>query len=401
MRQGPQRLHPGQRRDLRRRGKEANRRLQVLRPGAQPHRRLRQRTERRPAPFPALHRQLQQALDRDRRSRRTALQRDLQRQHRIRRDRFSQNDAFDQTLRRLPPVLRQGNTTFVNLRAALDDLEPLVDTAKPATKNLAPFLAELRPVLSKFVPFTRNLRLTVSRPGKANDTAELLAYAARRSSGSPPAPSRTAKTRSPPSSRTSTSSAPTRPISSTAIGKLGQVSRLLRRQRALRQSRARGAEPLRLQRRHPRNRSKAEQYDSFGSSAADPPPLPGRRHPDRRRRLQPLRQPAVQAAAASAPPNATRPTRPRGHDQAPAIAAAPGRRRGRGRPAGHRRQRRQRLRGSRDLRQWRLHGQRRAGPGRRRQRRQIESVDVSTPGRDRRLPPRRAGRRPRQSDHRR
>jgi phospholipid/cholesterol/gamma-HCH transport system substrate-binding protein len=87
----------------------------------------------------------------------------------------TQNVALDQTLRRLPPVMRQANTTFVNLRAALDDLDPLINTAKPATRNLAPFLAELRPVFSKFVPFTRNLRLTVARPGKANDTAELLA----------------------------------------------------------------------------------------------------------------------------------------------------------------------------------------------------------------------------------
>jgi phospholipid/cholesterol/gamma-HCH transport system substrate-binding protein len=87
----------------------------------------------------------------------------------------TQNVALDQTLRRLPPVMRQANTTFVNLRAALDDLDPLVNTAKPATKNLAPFLAELRPVFSKFVPFLKNLRLTVDRPGKANDAAELLA----------------------------------------------------------------------------------------------------------------------------------------------------------------------------------------------------------------------------------
>jgi phospholipid/cholesterol/gamma-HCH transport system substrate-binding protein len=87
----------------------------------------------------------------------------------------TQNVALDQSLRRLPPVMRQANTTFVNLRAALDDLDPLVETAKPATKNLAPFLAELRPVISKFVPFIRNLRLTVARPGKANDAAELLA----------------------------------------------------------------------------------------------------------------------------------------------------------------------------------------------------------------------------------
>jgi len=87
----------------------------------------------------------------------------------------SQNEAFDQTLRELPPVLRQSNTTFVNLRAALDDLEPLVNTAKPATKNLAPFLAELRPIFQKLVPFTRNLKLVVHRPGPGNDAADLLA----------------------------------------------------------------------------------------------------------------------------------------------------------------------------------------------------------------------------------
>ena len=87
----------------------------------------------------------------------------------------SQTQAFDASLRRLPPVFRQSNTTFVNLRAALDDLEPLVNTAKPATKDLAPFLAELRPVFQKLVPFTRNLRLTVSQPGKGNDLGDLLA----------------------------------------------------------------------------------------------------------------------------------------------------------------------------------------------------------------------------------
>jgi phospholipid/cholesterol/gamma-HCH transport system substrate-binding protein len=87
----------------------------------------------------------------------------------------SQNVALSRTLRLLPQVFRQGNTTFVNLRAALDDIEPLIDTAKPATKNLAPFLRELRPVLSRSVPVFRNLRLTVRRPGFANDTAELLA----------------------------------------------------------------------------------------------------------------------------------------------------------------------------------------------------------------------------------
>lgn len=88
----------------------------------------------------------------------------------------SQNEALDQTLRLLPPFMRQSNTTFVNLRAALDDLDPLVETAKPATKDLAPFLAELRPVLSRAVPVFKNFRLSVRREGFANDTAETLGF---------------------------------------------------------------------------------------------------------------------------------------------------------------------------------------------------------------------------------
>ncbi len=87
----------------------------------------------------------------------------------------SQNTALGRTLQLLPPVFRQANTTFVNLRAALDDLEPLYETAGPATKDLAPFLAELRPVISRAVPVFKDLRLTVSRKGFANDSAELLA----------------------------------------------------------------------------------------------------------------------------------------------------------------------------------------------------------------------------------
>jgi phospholipid/cholesterol/gamma-HCH transport system substrate-binding protein len=87
----------------------------------------------------------------------------------------SQNQEFSRTLELLPPVFRQSNTTFVNLRAALDDLDPLVETAKPATKDLAPFLRDLRPVLARSIPVFRNLRLTVRRPGFANDAAELLA----------------------------------------------------------------------------------------------------------------------------------------------------------------------------------------------------------------------------------
>lgn len=86
----------------------------------------------------------------------------------------SQSQGLDQALRQLAPTFRQSNTTFVNLRAALDDLDPLVDTAKTATRNLEPFLADLRPVAQKAVPVFKNLRLTVARPGAANDLAYIL-----------------------------------------------------------------------------------------------------------------------------------------------------------------------------------------------------------------------------------
>ena len=44
----------------------------------------------------------------------------------------------------LPPFLRNANTTFVNLRAALDDVQPLVIASRPVARELLPFLVELR-----------------------------------------------------------------------------------------------------------------------------------------------------------------------------------------------------------------------------------------------------------------
>lgn len=84
----------------------------------------------------------------------------------------SQNQALDRALVALPPALRQANTTFFNLRDALDDLDPLVNTSKTATKNLAPFLRQLRPVVKKSVPVIHDLRRALDRKGKANDLAD-------------------------------------------------------------------------------------------------------------------------------------------------------------------------------------------------------------------------------------
>jgi phospholipid/cholesterol/gamma-HCH transport system substrate-binding protein len=86
----------------------------------------------------------------------------------------SQNEALDRSLAALPPALRQSNTTFVNLRATLDDLDPFVAAAKPSTRNLAPFLRDLRPVAERSVTVFGDLGRAVKREGPANDLADLL-----------------------------------------------------------------------------------------------------------------------------------------------------------------------------------------------------------------------------------
>ena len=86
----------------------------------------------------------------------------------------SQNQALDRVLVALPPTLKQANTTFVNLRATLDDLTPLVNEAKPATKHLTPFLRQLRLVSERGVPVIRDLSLALNRNGPKNDVTDAL-----------------------------------------------------------------------------------------------------------------------------------------------------------------------------------------------------------------------------------
>jgi phospholipid/cholesterol/gamma-HCH transport system substrate-binding protein len=80
-----------------------------------------------------------------------------------------QDAALARALGLLPTTLRRANTTFVNLRATLDDLDVLVAASKPATKDLAPFLRELRPLVAAARPTIRDLRTLVSQPGADND----------------------------------------------------------------------------------------------------------------------------------------------------------------------------------------------------------------------------------------
>ncbi|CAN5574054.1 hypothetical protein BH10ACT11_BH10ACT11_03060 [soil metagenome] len=85
-----------------------------------------------------------------------------------------ENTSLDRTLTALPPAMRQANTTFVNLRAALDDLDPLVATTGRVTKDLPGFLRKLRPVAHRGIPVFQDLADVVSREGDNNDLAEAL-----------------------------------------------------------------------------------------------------------------------------------------------------------------------------------------------------------------------------------
>jgi phospholipid/cholesterol/gamma-HCH transport system substrate-binding protein len=84
----------------------------------------------------------------------------------------SENAALARALGLLPTTLRRANTTFVNLRATLDDLDVLVDVSKPATKDLAPFLRELRPLIAAARPTVHDLRTLVSLDGPNNDLVD-------------------------------------------------------------------------------------------------------------------------------------------------------------------------------------------------------------------------------------
>ncbi|WP_028059085.1 MlaD family protein [Candidatus Solirubrobacter pratensis] len=84
----------------------------------------------------------------------------------------SENRALSEALSLLPTTLRRANSTFVNLRSTLDDLDPLVAESKVATKDLAPFLRELRPLVRDAKPTIADLSTLLRRPGADNDLVE-------------------------------------------------------------------------------------------------------------------------------------------------------------------------------------------------------------------------------------
>lgn len=74
---------------------------------------------------------------------------------------------------RLPDFMRRANTTFVNLRGTLDDLDPLVAASRPVARRLEPFFDELRPFARDARPTVADLNDIVRRRGAGNDLVEL------------------------------------------------------------------------------------------------------------------------------------------------------------------------------------------------------------------------------------
>jgi phospholipid/cholesterol/gamma-HCH transport system substrate-binding protein len=85
----------------------------------------------------------------------------------------SQKTALADAVSKLPGFMREADTTFVNLRSALDDLDPLVNASKPVALKLQPFFAKLRATARGAVPTITDLDAILRRPGKANDLIEL------------------------------------------------------------------------------------------------------------------------------------------------------------------------------------------------------------------------------------
>jgi phospholipid/cholesterol/gamma-HCH transport system substrate-binding protein len=86
-----------------------------------------------------------------------------------------ENVALQRALGLLPNTLRRANTTFVNLRSTLNDLDVLVNESKPATKDLAKLFKRLRPLVADARPTIRDLRFLVRRQGPGNDLTDLTA----------------------------------------------------------------------------------------------------------------------------------------------------------------------------------------------------------------------------------
>lgn len=85
----------------------------------------------------------------------------------------SRRDALSRAVGTLPSFMRRADTTFVNLRATLDDVDRLTADSKPVARKLGPLLAQLRGLSHDAVPTLRDLDVAIRRPGANNDLIDL------------------------------------------------------------------------------------------------------------------------------------------------------------------------------------------------------------------------------------
>jgi phospholipid/cholesterol/gamma-HCH transport system substrate-binding protein len=85
----------------------------------------------------------------------------------------AQQESLASAVGQLPDFMRQFDTTAVNLRAALDDVQPLINATRPVARKLQPFAKRLRAFARDAVPTVQGLNGIIKAPGPANDLIEL------------------------------------------------------------------------------------------------------------------------------------------------------------------------------------------------------------------------------------
>ncbi len=98
----------------------------------------------------------------------------------------SEKTALAEAIERLPPFMRQANTTYVNLRATLDELDPFVEASKPVARKLRPYLLGAAPVRPRGGAHGAPAAPARARPRLATTTSSSSTAPTRRWRTSPP-----------------------------------------------------------------------------------------------------------------------------------------------------------------------------------------------------------------------
>jgi len=85
----------------------------------------------------------------------------------------AQQSSLSSAVAQLPDFMRQFDTTAVNLRAALDDVQPLINATRPVARKLQPFTKRLRGFARDAVPTVQGLNGIIKAPGPSHDLIEL------------------------------------------------------------------------------------------------------------------------------------------------------------------------------------------------------------------------------------